>query len=66
MLRCLSSVGLIKIYMGYLILGARTSEQSVLPFLKFCAHALKEMIKKNMSTIFMKLFASKENCQNWP
>ena len=52
--------------MGYLILGARTSEQSVLPFLKFCAHALKEMIKKNMSTIFMKLFASKENCQNWP
>ena len=28
--RCLSSVGLIKIYMGYLILGAPTSEESVL------------------------------------
>ena len=28
--KCLSSVGLIKIYMGYFILGAPTSEGSVL------------------------------------
>ena len=32
--------------MGYLILGARTSERSVLPFLKFCAHTLNDQKKR--------------------
>ena len=65
--------GLLKIYMGFFILGAPTFTESHFAIETFAHIALKEC-PKNVCACFMKLFAPKDNClflrhsnsQNWP
>ena len=55
-----SSVGIVKIYKGYFILGVLTSEREVLA-LKNLVHILQQKCSKKNGVNFSKLFESNNN-----